>query len=264
MRDGVARAVLVGMVAIVGAGWTVPVAANHSWNGYHWSRHGPARVVDLGNNVSGDWADFLGPVSDDWSSNAAAASFIKTQVVSGQSNPGRCPATAGRVEVCNADYGSTSWLGLATVWTHGKHIYQGTVKLNDRYVASLLDDNPGLPVSDVSSRERHALCQEVGHTLGLGHATGVTCMDDKNGLDNPLYVGPNAHDYDQLVTVYTHRDKRKKARANVASAGSARESVPPDPADLVAAGLTRPGDFDAIVEELGGGRQRISWVLWAE
>ncbi len=67
-----------------------------------------------------------------------------------------------------------------------------------------------------------------------------------------------------LVTGYTHSDKRKRARSNEASAGSARESVPPDPADLVAAGLTRPGDFDAIVEELGGGRQRISWVLWAE
>ena len=37
------------------------------------------------------------------------------------------------MEVCNATYGNTGWLGVAQIWTSGSHIVQDTGKLNDTY-----------------------------------------------------------------------------------------------------------------------------------
>src|SRR5206468_2032314 len=102
--------------------------ANHSWNGYHWARTSNPFTIKLGDNVSGQWDNMLRTASNDWSKSTV----LDTTVVAGGARPKNCRPTTGRVEVCNASYGNTGWLGVAQIWlTGGSHIVQGTVKNND-------------------------------------------------------------------------------------------------------------------------------------
>lgn len=57
-------------------------------------------------------------------------------------------------------------------------------------------------------KRQHVMCQEIGHDFGLDHqdesgADLDTCMDYSSALDN---AHPNAHDYEQLETIYAHLD----------------------------------------------------------
>src|SRR5262249_44008930 len=177
--------------------------ANHSWNGYHWARTTNPFTLKLGNNLSSTWQSALSRTSSDWS----RSSVLDTAIVAGSAKPRNCRPTAGRVEVCNATYGNTGWLGVAQIWiTGGMHITQGTVKLNDTYFNT--------PTYDQYYWRNLVACQEVGHTLGLDHQDTNfdnpdlgTCMDyTSNPLGPPDNEDPNQHDYDELVTIYSHLD----------------------------------------------------------
>lgn len=172
--------------------------ATHSWGGYHWARTKNPFTIKLGDNLTTtDWKSHLGQASTDWSKS----SVMDTTVVTGQASTARkkCTATLGRVEVCNNKYGG-NWLGLASIWLSGSHITQGTVKLNDSWAMN-------------QAEKQHVTCQEVGHTFGLDHqstsgASLDTCMDYySNKSDTDLKsTQPNQHDYDELVTIYSHLD----------------------------------------------------------
>jgi hypothetical protein len=114
----------------------------------------------------------------------------------------QCRAPSGQVRICNFGYGPTGWLGIAgiSIDTNG-HIVQGYTKLNDTYFDTAYYDSP-LWKQSVS-------CQELGHNIGLGHQDGnfnnqplFSCMD----YQDPPYEYPNAHDLDQLDTIYGHLD----------------------------------------------------------
>src|SRR5512138_866613 len=85
--------------------------ATHSWNGYHWARTSNPFTLKLGNNTSGTWPAALATASSDWS----ASDVLSTTVVTGLTKPRNCRPTSGRVEVCNATYGNTGWLGIASI-----------------------------------------------------------------------------------------------------------------------------------------------------
>ena len=93
---------------------------------------------------------------------------------------------------------------------------QGTTKVNDSYFNTAAYNKPAWRYL--------VMCQEVGHTFGLDHqdetktnANLGTCMDYTNDPDggaggasatDPSNEQPNQHDYDQLVSIYTHTDLR--------------------------------------------------------
>lgn len=179
------------------------VSANHSWSGYHWARTADPFTVKLGNNLSSVWQQYLQNTSSDWS----RSTVLDTTVVAGQSTK-RCRPTAGRVEVCDSNYGNNGWLGLAQVWVSGSHITQGTVKLNDTYFNT--------STYNTFAWREMVTCQEVGHTFGLDHQdtnfnnTNLgTCMDYTNdptgtaGTNGTLSnESPNQGDYDELLCIY--------------------------------------------------------------
>lgn len=122
--------------------------------------------------VSRQWDLYLVTTVSDWSKSTV----LDLTEVAGQSTSKRCRATAGRVEVCNAAYGSNGWLGIASRSANGSHITQGTVKLNDTYFNMAQYNTPAW--------RNLVSCQEVGHTLGLDHQDTNfnntplgTCMD---------------------------------------------------------------------------------------
>ena len=171
--------------------------ASHSWGNYHWARQSNPFTLKLGRNLTSSWQPYLATASTDWS----VSTVLDTTVVAGTKNPKTCKPTLGRVEVCNSKYGNNGWLGLAQIWINSSsHIVQGVVKVNDTYMNRA-------PYNTVAEKN-HVMCQEVGHTFGLGHqdesgADLGTCMDYSMSLASQH---PNAHDYQQLETIYAHLD----------------------------------------------------------
>ena len=239
MKRFLCAAALVGILAAFSA---APAAANHSWNGYHWARTANPFAVKLGDNVSGLWDAMLGTASSDWSKS----SVLDTPLVAGGTRPKSCRPTTGRVEVCSARYGNTGWLGLAQIWVSGKHITQGVVKNNDYYFGSSTYQYNN------TAEMQHVICQEIGHTLGLDHQdeSGIslnTCMDyyHNTSASDTKSTHPNAHDYDELQTIYAHTD-------STTTVGSSSHVVP--------TGAVGESKF---VSRTGNGLTLVTFVLWA-
>jgi hypothetical protein len=211
------RLIAVALIAVAGTGlFASDAAANHA-AGFHWARASNPFTVTLGNNLTtAQWSGYLANAAAAWSNSAV----LDVAVAPGQG----CTPTPDVVEVCNGDFGDSGWLGLAEVWVDKNgHVVQATISLNDpRFVPGTYNDYA----------KQHVLCQEIGHVLGLGHvhdAASFTCMDDVDSINDPDWVGPNAHDYDQLAQIYRHHDKVKAGRpvkvVGAHAAGDGPESV---------------------------------------
>lgn len=274
------------IVALASAGWFASMGhgdASHKWGKYHWAvttRPTAAAnfTVKLVDSVTGAWDGHLTTASRDWS----LSPILDTAVVDGNNTQEvrtACSAVPGQVRVCNAEYGVNGWLGIATIWaTWGRytHITQGTVKNNDSYFNT--------PPHNTDDWRQFVMCQEIGHTFGLGHQNEVfnnvntgSCMDYTNnpsgGVLNAFEYGqnnlkPNPHDFDMLASIYNHADGSTTLAAGAASSGAAQgqgaaNAADPDPSDAVPAGATAR-DGRVFVRDLGNGLHVISVVIWAE
>ncbi len=251
--------VALGVFAITALLSAQPASAHHWWGGYHWARTGQPIKVSLGDNVPRGWDDYLRTAAADWSK----AEMLDTTVIGGGTSPSTCQPTWGRVEVCSSRYGENGWLGLATVWVYPDgEIVQGTAQMNDTYFSMRQYNNP--------SERLHVMCQEVGHTFGLGHtsedgSSQNTCMDYYyNRTNDGISTKPNAHDYEMLTSIYT-----QPASTTTASATST-----PYPAGFRQAAGHRPAEWGRLVHaagrgalyvrELPGGYTIATHVTWAE
>jgi hypothetical protein len=236
---------VVAVVSALCAATASSALANHSWGNYHWARAANPFTVPLGDSVNNtaysNWDGALAGASADWS----LSSVLESPIVFQGGNARSCKATNGRIHVCNATYGFNGWLGLATIWLSGSHIVKATTKVNDSYFNS---------PSYSYTNERHVMCQEVGHGYGLAHqdesgADLNTCMDYSNALDNP---SPNAHDYEQLETIYnSHVD----AGAAPTFAPARSEPVRVTRSDTISS--------SHIVQYYGHGYQVHTFITWA-
>jgi len=219
------------------AAFSTTAEADHRWSNYHWKASGSTIEVPLGDNLTSGWDGYLRTTAgaddtlnkvrdwnDEWDDpddtpDTGKFDALNTPIVAGKTNntsgtrtPKKCAPTSGRVEVCNAAYGNNGWLGLAQIWANGNEIVQGTAKLNDSYFGSSTYNTPGW--------KNLVMCQEVGHTFGLGHVnenksdpnTG-SCMDYSSDPDGTRTDGgdpwgaltneyPNEHDYELLKAIY--------------------------------------------------------------
>jgi len=236
---------------------------NHSWGNYHWARTANPFTLKLGDNVTSAWDAYLDEASYDWSKgDPSYTDVLDTTKVAGQSSAKRCGATTGRVEVCNAKYGQNGWLGIASIWASGGHITQGTTKLNDSYFTTAKYNTP--------EWRRLVMCQEVGHTFGLGHqdenfSNGNldTCMDYTN---NPATNGhPNAHDFEQLEIIYSHLDNSTTiGQTSDTSTGDDKEPGNDPPAWGKEKYRSEDGRFSVFEKDLGNDNKKITHVFWTE
>ncbi len=242
------------------------VSASHSWANYHWARTSNPFTVKLGNNTTGPWPAHLSIASSDWT----LSSVLDTTVVAGGTGGARrCPATLGRVEVCNNKYGQNGWLGIASIWVNGDHITQGTVKVNDTYF--------NMAQYNTNAWRQFVMCQEVGHTFGLDHQDTTfdnpnlgSCMDYTNDPDggaggasqtDPSNEHPNTHDYDQLVTIYTHLDSTTTVGQAIIH-GAAAGNDASEWGRLVRS--TNEGRTALFERDLGNGNKLFTFVIWAD
>jgi hypothetical protein len=236
--------------------------------------------------VSSKWQQHLATADADWSAYAVLDTFI----VPGGTRPKSCRPTDGRVEVCNAGYGPTGWLGVAQIWISGSHITQGVTKLNDTYFDTATYDRP--------EWRNLVMCQEVGHTLGLNHQDEEfgnsplgSCMDYTS--DPGPNQHPNQHDYDLLEQIYSHLDSFNSyddapldgggsgddgggdsaCKGGWKKCGGSAPSRPPamDQLDLSEPSAwgrmvaTSPNGMTATFElDFGGGHRVVTFVIWAK
>jgi hypothetical protein len=239
------------LIAVVAA-FPFAAGASHSWGGYHWARTSNPFTLKVGDNVSTAWDSYLNTTISDWSQSTV----LNLTKVTGQASARRCPATSGRVEVCNNTYGNNGWLGVASIWASGTHITQGTVKLNDTYFNSATYNTPAW--------RNLVSCQEVGHTLGLDHqdenfnnANLGTCMDYTNNPSTNQH--PNQHDYDELQIIYQHLDSTTTIGA--APAGFANADV--HAIENWGEKVSDNGKVALFVRDFGNGYQIFTFVIWA-
>lgn len=242
------RGFVLAAVAATAAVLVGTALASHSWGSYHWARTSNPFTLKVGDNVDSRWDAYLDQAVSDWSSS----SVLDLAKVAGGTRPKNCRPTAGRIEVCNARYGNTGWLGLAQIWVSGSHITQAVAKLNDTYFDTSTYDTVGW--------RSLVMCQEVGHDFGLGHQdenfnntpiTPHTCMDYHVPGTTEL-EHPNQHDYEQLETIYGHLDSSTTVASTAASLPG---NAPPFSQASRANG-------SLYVDELGNGRRLITFVFW--
>lgn len=252
----------IGLIVVVALSLVATTAyAIHSWGNYHWARKANPFTLKLGDNVSTAWDSYLLGASADWS----VSSVLDTTVVAGNAgSPKRCRATNGRVEVCNASYGNNGWLGVASIWVSGSHIAKGVVKVNDTYFNTSAYNTTGW--------RSLVACQEIGHTLGLGHQdedfnntpiTPHTCMDYFAPNASEV-VHPNQHDYDQLETIYNgHLDSITTVGQTITGQGNHNSDI-----DMAEWGKSVKKDGngrDSLYErDLGNGQKIFTFVFWSK
>jgi hypothetical protein len=249
------------LIAVLAA-FPLSASANHSWGSYHWARTSNPFTLKLGDNVTSAWDAYLVEASNDWS----ASSVLNTTIVAGSTTGRKCRATAGRVEVCNASYGNNGWLGLASIWASGNHITQGTAKMNDSYFNQAQYNTPAW--------RRLVMCQEVAHTFGLDHqdegfgAPNLgTCMDytndpDGGGAYGPSNEHPNAHDYEQLETIYAHLDSTTTIGAMPPGFANADMHAVENWGEKVHE--SADGRSALYMRDFGNGYKIFTFVFWAE
>jgi hypothetical protein len=230
------------------------VSANHAWGGYHWARTSNPFTLKVGDNVSSQWDGILDTTITDWTKSTV----LNLTKIAGQSTNKHCRATTGRVEVCNGTYGNNGWLGVASIWASGTHITQGTGKLNDTYFNTAQ--------YNTTAWRNLVSCQEVGHTLGLDHqdenfdnANLGTCMDYTNNPGTNQH--PNAHDYDQLVSIYSHLDSTTTIGAMPAAMANGDFTDAGSWGRLIS--TSQSGAAALYERDFGHGHKVFTFVYWA-
>lgn len=231
-----------------------PAHANHAWSNYHWARTANPFTIKLDSNITSAWTSYLSVASADWTASAVLNTTIQTGSFGSKTS---CTPTTGHVEVCNAAYGQTGWLGVASISiTTGNHISRGSVKLNDTYFAQAQYNTPAY--------RQLVTCQEVGHTFGLAHQDENftnpnlgTCMDYTNSPGTNQH--PNTHDYNELVTIYSHVDSFNTPTL----AGPVNAANHPAAWGRLVEGSANRG-FGTYIRDYGHGEYVVTHVLWVQ
>jgi hypothetical protein len=258
------RRLIVGLLVVAALAVSSPsLWANNTWGCYHWARSSNPVQLNIGDNVNSTWDGHLDVAIADWNSSAVLA----LTEVAGGTRPKNCRPTSGRIEVCNARYGNSGWLGIAQIWVNGCHITQATTKVNDYYFDQPQYNSPAW--------RQFVMCQEVGHDFGLDHQDETfdnpnlgSCMDYTNDPDggpggasnnDPSNEHPDSHDYQTLSSIYSHTDSAATASPSPANSD---HNVPAEWGALVR--TLAGGRVQVFERDLGNGHKMITRVIWAD
>lgn len=243
------------LVAGAAVAIATPVLASHSWSTYHWKRTTAELTVPIGDNVDSRWDSYLVTAVNDWNKSA----YIQSPLGAGSTNPKNCRGVSGTIQVCNSSYGQTGWLGIASISLSGGHIVQGTTKLNDTYFNTAQYNTPAWRAL--------VTCQEIGHDYGLGHQdedfntdSTNSCMDYTSRPEGNEH--PDAHDYEQLTTIYGgHMESASMVIGGRGAMGAATGDTPAEWGRAI--GFDSHGRPNVFERVDGPGQKTITHVFWA-
>ncbi len=181
---------------------SMPVFADHSWATYHWARTTNSFDLTIVNSTTSDWDPYVSRAMGDWSGSSKINMVEDASDDTSSRTRRKCNGPTGQVRICNLAYGQNGWLGIAGISLDNEgHIVTGYTKLNDTYFS--------MAYYNQFDWKQSVTCQELGHNIGLDHQDEdfdnqslFSCMD----YQDPPYEYPNAHDYEQLDTIYGHTD----------------------------------------------------------
>jgi len=257
---------LASTVAIVAAGLGTTVLASHSWGNYHWARTTSSFPLTIVNSTTGDWDPFVTAATQDWS-KSTRLDMVQSAGLEDSTVRRKCSAPTGQVRICNLEYGQNGWLGIAGISIDAQgHIIKGYTKLNDTYFQ--------MAYYDSNLWKQSVACQELGHNIGLDHQDEDfdnkslnTCMD----YQDPPTATPNAHDFDQLASIYGHTDSYDSYGSGTAGGGCKGRNCAAAPQaedndDRRAWGLSlgRKGQKETFLRIDPDGIRHLTFVTWAQ
>lgn len=267
---GSRRTVAIGVAAAVAMALGAVLVADHSWANYHWARTASPFTLTIVNSTTDDWDVYVANAVGDWSQSQK---LNMTQDLNGSTSDRdrrQCRTPDGAVRICNQAYGNTGWLGIAGISIDPQgHIVTGYTKLNDTYFSTTFYDN--------DAWKQSVTCQELGHNIGLDHqdenfnnTSLETCMD----YQNPPWPVPNAHDYDQLDTIYAHLDSYNSYTGGGGGGGGTcnappgkgcnKAGLPQDNGDRGwGISLGRRGQKEKFLRVDPDGTRHLTFVTWA-
>jgi hypothetical protein len=251
-----ARAAVVSLVLCLALAATTD--ANHAWGKYHWARTANPFFLKAGDNVTSAWDSYLTAAIADWNQST----IVQLDRVTGGTTGTACQPTRGRIEVCNAAYGTTGWLGIAQIWATRFHITQALTKVNDTYFNTATYNTPAW--------RQMVMCQEIAHDFGLDHQDERfsnpnlgSCMDyTNNPLGPPSNESPNAHDFEQIRKIYTHLDSTSTVGLAAPQSTQGNLNHPSAWGQLVRSEAA--GRVQVFERNLPGGEKLITHVFWAD
>ncbi len=193
MKNAIKGSAVIGGVALMAMATVAD--ARHSWGKYEWAYDGTPLAAPVVDNTTGDWSNRVKIAVADWNKSSRIAGTY-----SGNGNNPACNFVTGTIQVCNDDYGSTGWLGIASISINGNEITAGYTQLNDYYFNQSR--------YNTEDWKQLVTCQEIGHDYGLGHQNEnfntdqtTSCMEYTSWPEGNRH--PDQHDYDQLETMYS-------------------------------------------------------------
>lgn len=263
------------MIAAGAAALGSVVLANHSWGNYHWARTTNSFSLTVVNSTTADWDPYVAVAVENsprgWSSSTKLDLVEDPSGSTTDRDRRQCRAPSGALRICNQTYGNTGWLGIAGISIDPEgHIVSGYTKLNDTYFSLAFYDN--------DSWKQSVTCQELGHNLGLDHQDEnfdndslFSCMD----YQDPPYEYPNAHDYDQLETIYAHTDSYNSYTGSGGGGGGVCNAPPGKGCNKADIGegnsradwglsLGRKGQKEKFLRIDPDGTRHVTFVTWAQ
>lgn len=271
-RLSMTAALVIGTV-VAGASGAV-VDAAHSWGDYHWARTTSSFDLIVVNSTTADWDPYVTWAAADWSQSGVLNLVEDPNGSTSDRDRRQCRAPEGMVRICNLAYGFNGWLGVAGISIDvSGHIVSGYTKLNDSYFSTATYNTPDWKLS--------VACQELGHNIGLDHqdedfnnTSLESCMD----YQNPPYPYANAHDFEQLATIYAHTDSYNSyagATGGGGGGGGSCNAPPGKGCNKPGAGqsnaeagwgisLGRRGAHEKFLRVDPDGSRHITFVRWVE
>ncbi|HEX9708046.1 MAG TPA: hypothetical protein VGA24_10450 [Steroidobacteraceae bacterium] len=257
------------LIVLATAGTASTALADHSWGDYHWARTTSSFNLTVINSTTSDWDAYVTRAVADWSDSTKLDLVEDPGGDTSSQTRRQCRGGNGSLRICNLAYGNNGWLGIAgiSIDTNG-HITTGYTKLNDTYFSTSFYNK--------ANWKQSVTCQELGHNLGLDHQDEdfdnqslFSCMD----YQDPPFEYPNDHDYDQLVTIYTHTDSYNSyAGAGGGGGGGGGCNAPPGKGCNKSgangdvgwgASLGRRGNAETFIRIDPDGTVHLTHVTWA-
>ena len=259
--------VMSALVVLATAGMASTALADHSWGIYHWARTTSSFNLTVINSTTVDWDSYVSQAVADWSRSSVLDLVEDPNGDTSSQTRRQCRGGSGTLRICNLAYGYNGWLGIAgiSIDTNG-HITTGYTKLNDSYFSTSYYNN--------DSWKQSVTCQELGHDIGLDHQDEdfdndslFSCMD----YQDPPHGDPNAHDYDQLETIYGHLDSYDSYAAGDGGGGGGCNAPPGKGCNKSGANgdvgwgmsLGRRGNAETFIRIDPDGTVHLTHVTWA-
>lgn len=127
-------------------------------NAIGWANTGNGLRLDVINACSDDWQTFVQTAIANWDNGSPIDSL--TLFSSREAYDPICEKVAGKLKICNGNYGDTRWRGLNEVLMSQRQgtIYASTARLNEFYLDYESD-----------AQKLYTCCHELGHGFGLPH-----------------------------------------------------------------------------------------------